>query len=96
MYFDGEIWRIYGPSAYYSKHKTLTRAICEALVLIALEKKWWVSAEIGAGFIIRTLAIQTVPSGKFVASVNYLKVNVNANKNRGTTCNQSSKNYKKS
>ena len=39
MDFDGKMWRIYGPSASYSKHKILIRAICEALVLIALEKK---------------------------------------------------------
>ena len=39
MDFDGEMWRIYGPSASYSKHKILYRAICEALVMIALEKK---------------------------------------------------------
>ena len=39
MDFDGEMWRIYGPSSSYSKHKILIRAICEALVMIALEKK---------------------------------------------------------
>ena len=37
--FDGKMWRIYGTGAYYSKHKILIRPICEALVLIALEKK---------------------------------------------------------
>ena len=39
MDFDGKMWRIYGPSASYSKHKILIRAICETLVLIALERK---------------------------------------------------------
>jgi hypothetical protein len=39
MDFDGKMWRIYGPSASYSKHKILIRAICETLVMIALEKK---------------------------------------------------------
>ena len=36
---DAELWRIYGPSASYSKHKSLLRAICESLVMIKMEGK---------------------------------------------------------
>ena len=39
MDFDTGLWQIYAPSASYSKNKNLIRAICETLVMIAMESK---------------------------------------------------------